>query len=266
MVGRVRATQLIRPALREGLGSSAELAALMRSPVWLGRGMPSGNGRPVMLIAGYWMPDASLEALGRWLRLRGYRTYRAGIPVNIGCSERLCERLERRLEAIAAKHGPVAIVGHSRGGILAKALAATRPDLVSGIVTLGSPTRPPSRPGRSPREVREMLRTGHLQNLMSSRCRRDECGSRFAERLVGPFPDDVGFVAIYSRADAVVPFHSCLDDAARQVEVRGSHLGMPHNPAVLRKVGAALGELAGETRDASALDRLRAVGRALKVT
>ena len=34
----------------------------------------------------------------------------------------------------------MALIGQSRGGIFARALAARRPDLVSGIVTLGAPT------------------------------------------------------------------------------------------------------------------------------
>ena len=34
----------------------------------------------------------------------------------------------------------MAIIGQSRGGVFARALAVRRPDLVSGIVTLGAPT------------------------------------------------------------------------------------------------------------------------------
>jgi pimeloyl-ACP methyl ester carboxylesterase len=33
----------------------------------------------------------------------------------------------------------VTVVGHSLGGLLARGLAVRRPDLVAGIVTLGSP-------------------------------------------------------------------------------------------------------------------------------
>jgi pimeloyl-ACP methyl ester carboxylesterase len=75
-----------------------------------------------------------------WLRRIEYRTKRAGIRANVGCSELICLKLEQRLEEMADRHGQrVAIVGQSRGGIFAKALGARRPDLVSGVVTLGSP-------------------------------------------------------------------------------------------------------------------------------
>jgi pimeloyl-ACP methyl ester carboxylesterase len=50
--------------------------------------------------------------------------------------------LERRLDAALDRHGaPAAIVGHSRGGLFARALAQRRPDAVSAVVTLGSPWR-----------------------------------------------------------------------------------------------------------------------------
>ena len=35
------------------------------------------------------------------------------------------------------------VVGHSLGGMLARGVAARRPDLVSGIVTMGSPMLAP---------------------------------------------------------------------------------------------------------------------------
>ena len=77
-----------------------------------------------------------------WLRGLGYRTKSAGIRANIDCSASVTDALERRLEEMNRKHGDkVAIVGQSRGGIIARALAVRRPDLVSGIITLGSPTR-----------------------------------------------------------------------------------------------------------------------------
>src|SRR4029078_9760746 len=68
-------------------------------------------------------------------------TRRAGIRANVGCSEEACARLEARLEGFAEHTGQrVSILGQSRGATFARALAARRPDLVEGIITLGSPT------------------------------------------------------------------------------------------------------------------------------
>ena len=112
-----------------------------RSSVWRGGGVPQGDGRPVLLIPGFMAGDGSLATMTRWLRENGYRTRRAGIRANVGCSEDYLQRLEQRLEELAAQSGQrVAIIGQSRGGIFARVLAVRRPDLVSGVVTLGAPT------------------------------------------------------------------------------------------------------------------------------
>ena len=189
--------------------------------------------------------------LGRWLRLRGYRTYAARSRFNVACSERVCTHLEKRVEQIAQTHGePVAIVGHSRGGVLAKALAAARPDLVSGIVTLGSPTVTGPRWTGRPDEIvlAAVLRGGHLPNPLSWRCVSGRCGDRFGRALSGKFPQKVGYVSIYSRRDAIVPWRSCRHPAARHVEVGSTHHGMAHNADVYREVGIALGRFARRHR------------------
>ena len=119
-----------------------EAAALRRSPVYDGLGVPAGERRPVLLIPGFMAGDLSLGTLSRWLRRNGYCTHRTGMRANFDCSEEACTRLETRLEHMAERHGePVIVVGQSRGGVFARALAARRPDLVEGIVTLGSPSR-----------------------------------------------------------------------------------------------------------------------------
>ena len=64
----------------------------------------------------------------RWLRENGYHTRRAGIRANVGCSEEACPRLEERLEGLAETSGErVAIIGQSRGGVFARALACAAP-------------------------------------------------------------------------------------------------------------------------------------------
>lgn len=63
---------------------------------------------------------------------------------NGGCTRAASETLEQRIETIAVKRGrKVTIVGHSLGGLMARGLAGRRPDLVDGIVTLGSPILAP---------------------------------------------------------------------------------------------------------------------------
>ena len=101
---------------------------------------PARDADPVLLVPGFMAGDYTLAGLSRQLRREGHRTYRAGIPVaNMGCTLDTAEMIESRLEAIVARREQrVQIVGHSLGGMLARGIAARRPDLVSGIVTMDS--------------------------------------------------------------------------------------------------------------------------------
>jgi triacylglycerol lipase len=64
------------------------------------------------------------------LRRLGYRTYRSAMHANVGCTQDAADALEQRIETITARRGrKVSIVGHSLGGLLARAVAR-RPDLV----------------------------------------------------------------------------------------------------------------------------------------
>ncbi|MCX6369905.1 MAG: hypothetical protein NTZ58_01430, partial [Solirubrobacterales bacterium] len=71
---------------REGRGA-AEAFTLLSSSLWRGRGVPRGDGQPVMLIPGFLAGDRSLALMGQWLRRIGYRTHGSGISAHVGCSE-----------------------------------------------------------------------------------------------------------------------------------------------------------------------------------
>jgi pimeloyl-ACP methyl ester carboxylesterase len=182
--------------------------------------------------------------MARWLKRTGHRPCRAGIASNVDCSGRAIDRLERRLECLAEDSGQkVAVVGQSRGGSFARVLAVRRPDLVSGIVTLGSPLK-------SSLDVHPVVRgslyamgalgTIGTPGLMRHSCLWGDCCTEFWEQLESPFPAGIGFVSLYSRTDGIVKWRSCLDPAAEQVEVRASHIGMAVNAEVYRAVAATL--------------------------
>jgi pimeloyl-ACP methyl ester carboxylesterase len=222
-----------------------EAAALRRSPVFRGLGLPPGDRRPVLLIPGFLAGDASLGTMANWLRRAGYCTHRTGIRANLDCSEEACGRLEARLEHMADRHGErVVVIGQSRGGIFARALAARRPELVAGIVTLGSPTQ--SMLAVHPLVLAQVglvgaLGTVRVPGMMRMSCLRGSCCQAFRAALQGPFPDDVGYTAVYSRSDGVVQWRSCLDPGAdEQVEVSASHCGMGVNAQAFLAVANAL--------------------------
>jgi triacylglycerol lipase len=228
-----------------------EAAQLLRSPVWRGAGVPPGEGRGVLLVPGFLAGDGTLATMARWLRANGYWTLRAGIRANVGCSEEACERIEERLEALAAHTGaPVAIVGQSRGGVLARVVATRRPDLVAGIVTLGAPTVGMLRV--HPLVLLQVgvvgaLGTSRVPGLFRMSCLRGACCRSFRTDLVAGFPAGVHYVCVYSRSDGIVDWRACLDGAATElVEIDASHCGMALSREAYEEVARALATFAGD--------------------
>jgi triacylglycerol lipase len=231
------------PIWRESLWG-LEASRLLRDPILRGEGVTHAGGQAVLLIPGFLAGDGSLGPMTTWLRRTGHHTSRAGIRANVDCSEASVARLLERLERFAERRGErVAIVGQSRGGCLARVLAVRRPDLVSGIVGLGSPVREPLAIHPLVRlqvAVVGALGTLGAPGLFRSECLAGGCCEPFRSDSLGPFPESVGFVSIYSRRDGIVDWRACLDPAAELVEVDSSHVGMAANAGVYRAVAAAL--------------------------
>ena len=200
---------------------------------------------PVVLVPGFLAGDASLRLLGARLRTEGWRTYRSEVHANIGCTRSAADRLEARIEMIARRRdSPVQLVGHSLGGMLARSLAARRPDLVSGIVTMGSPMLAPGAHHlvltASIGVLLGLQRRG-MVTLMGEDCVRGDCARASFEQTRALVPAGTGFTALYSRHDGVVDWRACIDPRAVAVEVSASHLGMAVDACVARQVAAALG-------------------------
>ena len=197
-----------------------------------------------MLVPGFMAGDASLAVLAAALRAQGHRTYRSHIHANVGCTLAAAAQLEARLESVAQRRGRrVRIVGHSLGGLLARGLAVRRPDLVSGIVTLGSPLLAPGAHHASlTRSLDALVRLSRagVPGLMTLECVAGDCARTSFDESRQPLPDDVDFTAVYSRRDGIVDWRACIDPLATSVEVRSSHVGMAVDPDVLRVVRRAV--------------------------
>jgi triacylglycerol lipase len=234
-----------RPIWREAM-LGLEAVSLLRDPIFGGAGVEAGDGQPVLLIPGFLAGDDSLALMSSWLERTSHRPRRAGIRVNADCAAKHVDRLTAELERLAAaERRPIAIVGQSRGGLYARVLAVRRPELVSGIVTLGSAHLDPRavHPLVS-LQARALSWLGSLgaPGLLSDRCYRGECCAAVIRELAAPFPSGVGFVSVYSLADGIVDWRACLDSAAECVEVESSHCGMGAHPRAYRVIAKALPE------------------------
>ena len=205
---------------------------------------PERSPDPVVLVPGFMAGDFSLLLMSRHLRKVGYRTYRSTMHANVGCTQDASYALERRVEAIAIKRErKVTIVGHSLGGLLARGIAARRPDLVDGIVTLGSPLMAPG--AVHPLlafdiAVVNALRRAGLGSMMGDDCTSGDCARLSWEQSQAPLDRGIDFTSVFSRRDGVVDWRGCLDPAADTIEVRTSHLGMAVDPVVLDIVADTL--------------------------
>ena len=135
---------------------------------------------------------------------------------NTGCSDRAVDRVERRLRALHDRHGRrVALIGHSRGGHYARALAHRRPELVSHAISIGAglremlatsyPTQAAAAAGAravaAAQRSRPVAAVPHRRRA-TARSRRD---------FAGPFPADrVRLTSIYSKGDGVVRWQAAL--------------------------------------------------------
>lgn len=220
-----------------GIGTGA----LLRHPVWTVAAR-DGGGTGVVVVPGFGGTDANMCVLRSWLDRRGYVAVGAGLGMNVGCTAELVDRLEQR----AAEHarrtgGPVVLLGHSRGGWIARLVAVRRPDLVRGVLMLGSPVLDPlDARGVAVAFLGVLLRLSALglRGVLDADCVGGACREETAVGLAAPLL--VPAVAIYSRSDGVVGWRSCRDPHAEWVEVRSTHSGMGIDPELYLELAPRL--------------------------
>src|ERR1700694_5055657 len=185
--------------------------------------------RPALLIPGFLAGDWTLRTQHDWLRRIGYRPRLAGVPFNVNYSEVMLRPL---IDALVEMHrkstARVALIGHSRGGVLAKVLSHRKPELVEQVITLGSPLNDPF-------DVHPLtmagVRAAHLFNAVRYR-HPASVEKRFLRDLSAA--PRVPTTSIYSRSDGVVNWKACLRHDVNAIEVHGSHVGLAMNPEVYR--------------------------------
>jgi len=217
--------------------------ALRASPVYYGLGVPRGDGSGVVVIPGFLGTDSYLGEIRSWLGRVGYRAYLSGIGRNAECLELLVSRLIQTIEQARSDTGrPVHLIGHSLGGILARSAAALRPDMVSSVITLGSPFRG-IRSHPMVLQAAEMVRAKITRERGSYRpdCYTGFCECAAVASLEWPFPESIHQTAVYTKQDGIVDWRFCInDDSETDCEVIGTHVGLVFNAYVYALIAARL--------------------------
>lgn len=227
---------------------------LRSHPLWQDPPVDLG-GLPVLVVGGLSCSPRVLGPLREWLQRIGARTLLAPTQYGVACGERtagaVTDALARHVDATGEQ---AVIVAHSRGGQFARPVAVRRPELVRGLITLGSPlTR---LLGAHPFVLLEVLGLGvvgslGIPGLLRFSCLWGDCCRPLRHDLMGPFPADVPFVSMFSRKDEVVPWQTSLDPAARYREVRTTHGGLIASPMAFQVLAQELALMANRSPDAS---------------
>ncbi len=225
---------------------------LLRIPLfpWEARGIPKAlkqaqadvkSSPPVIVVPGLWASDKAMWTLRRFLTKSGYDAQGWGLGTNLagkdwkgdlsdlssgwakenrdrqyngeGQVPALCDQFGASVRARSEALGrPIALVGWSLGGFVAREAARDYPDNVSAVITLGSP-----------------LVGGPKYTFVNGRYRRrgydvDWIAAETVARQDTPIQCPV--VSIYSKHDAIVHWSASIDrwtPHARHHEVTCTH-------------------------------------------
>jgi len=227
---------------------------------------PEGDGHPVIVFPGLATDGISVNPLVEHCRALGHVAMDWGRGFNTGPGldldswlEDLAEELRQTLREklrnssgnslrdslpdtlrdtqLSAGPGNRAsaaptLIGWSLGGLYARELAKLPGMQVRQVITIGTPFN----------GSHEQTHAGWLYERLNGS--RAQASPAFQQRLRCPPP--VPTTSIYSRSDGIVAWQACRHEIqgalVQDIEVRGSHLGLGWNPAVLRLVADRLAQ------------------------
>jgi pimeloyl-ACP methyl ester carboxylesterase len=190
--------------------------------------LPTGDGQVVFVLPGFLTNDSLTTTLRRFLDSRGFRSFGWDHGLNWGPTDSALDHIRRRVVALSDLNGgPIAIVGVSLGGLLARNVAYEEPARIRHVATLASPFRLPTASGFEP--LIRMCSAFYSHDLKLS-------------RLAAPLP--MPSTAFYTQDDGVVAWQSCRSDepGCMNIGVTGAHMTICRNPVVLAELVRRLAE------------------------
>ena len=229
--------------------SLAMLALEFRAPLEFGALIPAwpalqraprGDGHAVLVFPGLSASDATTIPLRTYLGSLGYRTEGWSQGFNFGPRAGVLENAKRGLQtAFEQSKRKVTLIGWSLGGVYARELAKELPDMVRGVITLGTPFAGPPKSTNAWR----------IYELTSG---RDIEREHDTYDLVAPPP--VPTTSLYSRSDGIVAWQGSIQPGSHKnpetenIEVIASHIGLGVNPSAWWAVADRLAQAEGHWR------------------
>jgi triacylglycerol lipase len=234
--------------IREML-SMVDMGALLADPAFYGFGVPRGDGKLVVVLPGLLGNDLYLQPLRRWLGWVGYSPVRSTLEFNAGCLQRLREQvLKEIMRRMNGAQRPIAIIGHSRGGLMAWALASQLKEKVSHLVLLGAPVHafrasvesgdPLAPAGPVGRAL--MRFSDELRDMLDPDCKYPDCRCAMVNDVMSHLSPSTSVLSIHGSEDRVVGEMAQTIDDGETVRVNASHVGLVYNPQVYHALGRFL--------------------------
>ena len=214
-----------------------EFSALL--PAWpLLNRAPRGDNHPVVVFPGLSANDISTAPLRRYLQLLNYSACGWDQGFNFGPRPGVLEEAKNQvLRTFASTGRKVSLIGWSLGGIYARELAKELPEMVRGVITLGTPFA----------GSHKSTNAWRLYELASGRSVTRETAS-YDLPVAPPVPT----TSIFSRTDGVVAWQGSIQSPSPQnphtenIEVVASHVGLGFNPSAWWAVADRLAQPEGE--------------------
>ncbi len=191
--------------------------------------------RPVLLLYGFFSTRRTLDVLERRLRRDGYGVFSLDLggfarSFNTRGIDDLADFVRAKIERLYARYpnlGPLTVVGHSKGGLIAtyyvKRLGGAR--RVRAVVTLGTP-----------HNGTPVAYTGIPIGLLARSVLQMTPRSPFIRRLQrGAWPAGVRLTSIWSRSDLLAPFPTALLDTQGAAHVRNVEVACKHGEFLFKK-------------------------------
>jgi pimeloyl-ACP methyl ester carboxylesterase len=224
-------------SVTEGPRAGLDFAALLWAWPWLWNA-PRGDGHPVLVLPGLLTGDPSTLLLRKFLEALGHSVSGWSLGTNRGPNGHVVQELRAQLDRLHHDSGRrVSLVGWSLGGMYAQELARAAPGSVRRLITLGTPVL-----GRN-------VWTQSGSRIADRVTYLPGAGSLVPRPWAEPGSLRVPATSVYTRADGIVSWSTCRYRSGprrENVEVRGSHLGLAHNPAVLSLLADRLGQAEGK--------------------
>ena len=199
--------------------------------------VPQGDGRILVLVPGYGADEWSMRPLKKFLKSINYQVFDWGHGRNRGHVKHDTSLLAETIKTISENHNhqSVTVIGWSLGGVLAREVARLHPQLISEVITMGTPLIG----GPKYTVMAKKYAKSMEMNLDLYEAEIHEINSQGIKQPI---------TVIYSKSDGIVGWQASVDrynDQARNIEVSCSHLGMGVNIDVWKIIAGTLADSVG---------------------